>query len=237
MDTTPDCADNKALPTVDPDATTSSDPDAQFKTPEQVSTDDAKGADDEVVADDEVDEVVEKPSSPGGAPLQKHSSLGSACRELLFDESQDSQVQQEDSSQGTQPQSDTGAVESPAEDPACVTPTLPVTKRKTGSASSSSQARETCDHSSKTEIEHDEFMERVVDSLEACPGVSRRLIRGSRSPQMWHHGRVPNTSLCVIRGVDDGTRLLQTGLLWVLDNVTFEVVMVASLGWTHQDMV
>ena len=84
MDTTADSASSKInTPTVDPEASTASDPefktpDPKFKTPDQPTA-----GEDQVT----VDKATAEPSSPDGAPLLKNNSLGSACRELLFSDS------------------------------------------------------------------------------------------------------------------------------------------------------
>ena len=48
---------------------------------------------------------------------------------------------------------------------------------------------------------------------------------------MWRHALVPLAALCCTKGVDDGTRLAATGIIWEFDHVQYEIVVTATLGW------
>ena len=96
--------------------------------------------------------------------------------------------------------------------------------------SSSSQAHSIDDVSDDhDDMEHDEYLAHTVSKSD-----TRRIVRGTCNPVIWRHQRRPKTSICVFDAVDDGVCLAQTGLLWSLDDKLYEVVLVASLGWTEQ---
>ena len=96
--------------------------------------------------------------------------------------------------------------------------------------SSSSQAREVDDMSDDPDnMEHDEYLAHTVSKSD-----TRRIVRGTSNPVIWRHQRRPKTSICVFDAADDGVCLAQTGLIWSVDGKLYEVVLVASLGWSEQ---
>ena len=93
-----------------------------------------------------------------------------------------------------------------------------------------SQARDVGDVSFGIDtMEHDEYRELVCSKAE-----SRRIVRYSARPTIWRHHRRPKASICVYDAVDNGVCLIQTGLIWSIDGVLYEVVLVSSLGWVEQ---
>ena len=96
--------------------------------------------------------------------------------------------------------------------------------------SSCSQARDVGDISDDPDtMEHDEYLAHRVSETD-----TRRLVRGSANPAYWRHQRRPKASICVFDAVDDGVCLAATGIIWSLDGRLYEIVLVASLGWTEQ---
>ena len=77
-------------------------------------------------------------------------------------------------------------------------------------------------------VTHDEYKELILERSE-----SRRLVRYSSRPRVWRHQRRPKPCVCVFDAVDDGISLAQTGVLWLVDDKLYEVVMVISLGWSE----
>ena len=99
----------------------------------------------------------------------------------------------------------------------------------TASVSSSSQAKEVVDvNSDNSKIEHDEYFELILEKEHK----NRVLVRPStRRPRLWRHHSATFPSLMVFSAVDDGVKLATPGILWCLQEIDQEVVLIASLGW------
>ena len=78
-------------------------------------------------------------------------------------------------------------------------------------------------------MEHDEYKELVVAKSEG-----RHSLRSTNRPTLWRHQRKPMACLCVYDAIDDGICLAQVGILWSVDCTTYEIILVASLGWQEQ---
>ena len=99
------------------------------------------------------------------------------------------------------------------------------------SASSSSQARESSKGktNNKDKVEHDEFL---IEALTNLAKGKRKFIQPKTSkPQLRHHGIHVYPALCSFKAVDDAVRMVATGIIWDVEDVEWEVLLVASLGW------
>ena len=109
--------------------------------------------------------------------------------------------------------------------------TPPVTNAEktspTDSVSSSSQAREVTDVTSpNAKIEHDEYFELIQEK------AHRVLVRPhTRRPRLYQHKVTTLPALMLVDAVDDGVRLASPGIRWSVYDTTWEVVLIASLGW------
>ena len=98
----------------------------------------------------------------------------------------------------------------------------------TASVSSSSQAREVADVTQDdATMEHDEYFETV---LQKCG--NRVLLKPlTRRPRLWQHQSHTYPALMVYDGIDDGVRLVATGITWCVEGRQYEVVLVGAIGW------
>lgn len=98
----------------------------------------------------------------------------------------------------------------------------------TASVSSSSQAKEVTDVTSeKNELEHDEYFEIVLKDVN-----KRKMVRPiTRRPRLWEHHSRTLPALLVFDAIDDGVRLATAGILWIINDRSYEIVLIASLGW------
>ena len=51
------------------------------------------------------------------------------------------------------------------------------------------------------------------------------------SPRLYRHERKKDTNLFVYEGICDGVNLAKTGIVWEINDLQWEVTLVASLGW------
>lgn len=125
--------------------------------------------------------------------------------------------------------SPTDSVSQPSTDGDDTRPTDSVSQPPSASTTGS-QARDVGDVDFGLDtMEHDEYRELVCSKAE-----SRRIVRHSARPTIWRHHRRPKASICVYDALDNGVCLIQTGLIWSVDGVLYEVVLVSSLGWVEQ---
>ena len=94
--------------------------------------------------------------------------------------------------------------------------------------SSSSQAREVGAVDPNI-VEHTEFTQRAIQDASY-----HRAIRRSH-PRLYLHSRRCLKSVCLFEGIDDGTNIAKTGVVWRYDEVDFEVVTIVSSGYVSNN--
>lgn len=94
--------------------------------------------------------------------------------------------------------------------------------------SSSSQAREVGAVDPDI-VEHTEYTQRAIQDARY-----HRAIRRSH-PRLWLHSRRCLKSVCLFEGIDDGSNIVKTGVVWRYDEVDFEVVTIVSSGYVSNN--
>ena len=78
-------------------------------------------------------------------------------------------------------------------------------------------------------MEHTEYTQRAIQDARY-----HRAIRRSH-PRLWLHSRRCLKSVCLFEGIDDGSNIVKTGVLWRFDEVDFEVVTIVSSGYVSNN--